>query len=139
MAIAEHHSKSSVSTFGGLWQDYFPIHNFFDVTRDILAPHWEGVPDFRHRALRHHDVGIDLAVWVFDQSIMNSDGVSVDVRDISEQHMIEDFDCIPAFDDWWLGVVTPFMINDDGAQMMPLVKNIRAQSWMNSKARVLAV
>ena len=140
MASAEDHAKSSVDTFGGKWQDYIAIHDFFDVTRDMLTPYWASdIVDFRHRALRHHDVGIDIIEQMLNYEILNSDRVSVAVKDISEQHMYEDFDCIPKFDDWWHGMVTPNQINDDGEKMAALILNINAEPWMFAKARVLSV
>lgn len=139
MASAEDHAKSSVEHFGGKWQDYIAVHDFFDVTRDIVAPYWKGTPDFRHRALRHHDVGMEIADWVFDYKIMNSDGIAIEVMDIATQHMYEDFDCIPKFDDWWHGTVMPQQLNDNGEQMAALIININAEPWMFAKARVLSV
>jgi hypothetical protein len=139
MASAEDHAKSSALLYGGKWQDYFAIHNFFDVTRDILEPYWQGVPDFRHRALRHHDVGIDIAEPLFGYEILNSDGAVVSVRDIGVQHMYEDFDRVPSFDEWWKGMAQPMDLNDNGEQMVPLVLQINSEPWMNSKARILNV
>ena len=137
MASAEDHAKSSVEHFGGKWQDYFPIHNFFDVTRDIVTPYWVGKPDFRHRALRHHDVGVHIAEFLFGGTIINSEGYDVDVRAVGEQHMYEDFDCVPTFDDWWHGKVTPDQITDDGEKMSALILTINAERWMAGHARIL--
>lgn len=139
MASAEHHAKSSAEIFGGVWQDYFPVHYFFDVTREILEPYWNGVPDFRHRALRHHDLGIDCAEVLFDYQIFNSDRVQVSVRDIGVQHMYEDFDCVPAFEEWWKGIAEWEHLSDNGERMAPLVKQIISEPWMNNRARVLNV
>jgi len=106
----------------------------------MLTPYWASdIVDFRHRALRHHDVGIDIIEQMLNYEILNSDRVSVAVKDISEQHMYEDFDCIPKFDDWWHGMVTPNQINDDGEKMAALILNINAEPWMFAKARVLSV
>lgn len=138
MASAEHHAESSAKIFGGVWQDYFAIHNFFDVTRDIVAPFWRGVPDFRHRALRHHDVGIEIAEQLFGYEIINSNNDIVTVFQIGEQHMYEDFDRIPTFDDWWHGLVQPNQITDDGQRMADLIITINAEPWMYQAARNLA-
>lgn len=139
MASADDHAKSSAELFGGVWQDYFAIHDFFDVTRDILAPHWDGTPDFRHRALRHHDLGIELAEQMFNYMIRNSDDSLIAVRDIGVQHMYEDFDCVPSFEDWWKGIAEWEDLTDNGERMAPLVKQIVSEPWMNSKARILNV
>lgn len=139
MASAEDHAKSSAALFGGEWTDYYPIHNFFDVTREIVTPYWVGIPDFRHRALRHHDVGIDIAEPLFGYEIVNSDGDIVSIRTVAEQHMYEDFDRIPTFDDWWHGTVMPNQITDDGEKMAALILNLNAEPWMVAKARVISI
>lgn len=137
MASADDHARSSADIFGGVWQDYALVHDFFDITRDIVAPYWQGTPDFRHRALRHHDVGIDIIARLLSDEIVNSDGVIVSVRDIGEQHMYEDFDRIPTFDDWWRGRIAPNQLTDDGSTMADLILTINAEPWMFAKARVL--
>lgn len=78
------HCQSSVKKFGGVIEDYLPIHNWFDETKAII-------PDNRHRALRHHAEGIFLCERIFGVVIKNSDGKMVSVRDIGEQHVLEDF------------------------------------------------
>ena len=139
MSSAENHAKSSANIFGGKWQDYYPVHNFFDITREIVEPYWQGVPDFRHRALRHHDLGINIAEWLFDYKIMNSDGIAIEVMDIGTQHMLEDFDRVPTFDDWWHGRIIPNQLTDDGQSMANLILTINAEPWMVAKAHVLNV
>ena len=87
------HSKSSVKKFGGKPEDYLPIHNYFDQSKEIF-------PDMRHRALRHHSAGIYEAERIFGEKITNSDGKEVYVRYIGEQHVIEDLGFIPTLEDW---------------------------------------
>ena len=45
------HCKSSVRYFGGIEDDYWHIHDWFDQTKDHYG-------DIRHRALRHHTLGV---------------------------------------------------------------------------------
>ena len=78
------HSQSSVRRWGGIPEDYLPIHDWFDETKAIIA-------DSRHRALRHHSEGIFLCEKIFGTNITNSDGKKVSVRDVGEQHVLEDF------------------------------------------------
>ncbi len=78
------HAQSSARQWGGVPEDYLPIHNWFDETKAVIA-------DNRHRALRHHSEGIWLCERVFGTVITNSDGRKVSVRDIGEQHVLEDF------------------------------------------------
>lgn len=88
------HAESSVRLWGGKPSDYQPIHDWLDATKEAFA-------DFRHRALRHHAHGIFEAQRLFGQTIVNSDGRTVPVRYIAEQHIKED--CggrIPTVADW---------------------------------------
>ncbi|HSH28978.1 MAG TPA: hypothetical protein VK971_03635 [Thiohalobacter sp.] len=94
MTHAYYHATSSARTFGGVPEDYLPIHEWFDATKESFA-------DFRHRALRHHAEGIFEAERVFGVTITNSTGKAVPVRYIGEQHVLED--CggrIPNLADW---------------------------------------
>lgn len=88
------HAESSARVFGGKPEDYIAIHNWFDETKIAM-------PDFRHRALRHHAFGISECIKLFGDFIINSDGKKVAVRYVAEQHVIED--CggrIPSLEDW---------------------------------------
>ena len=78
------HAQSSAKQFGGTPEDYIDIHNWFDETKAIIA-------DQRHRALRHHSEGILLCERIFGVTRTNSDGHIYSVRDIGEQHVLEDF------------------------------------------------
>jgi len=94
MSHTIHHSDTSVKIWGGKREDYLPIHEWLDATKETFA-------DFRHRALRHHSQGIFEAQRTFGFSIKNSDGKEVPVRYIAEQHIKED--CggrIPTVADW---------------------------------------
>src|SRR3954470_10664064 len=93
MAHPYHHALRSVKLFGGKAEDYLPIHNWFDESKSIL-------PDFRHRALRHHSEGIFLCEQLFGIVLTNSDGRKVPVRFIGEQHVKEDLIRIPAASDF---------------------------------------
>ena len=92
------HAESSVRLFGGKVEDYEPIHEWMDATKETFA-------DFRHRALRHHSQGIFEAERVFGKHIVNSSGAKVPVRYIGEQHVKED--CggrIPTVSDWFRNI-----------------------------------
>jgi len=78
MAHPLEHAKNSARRFGGVPDDYLPIHNWFDESKAILA-------DVRHRALRHHAEGIFLAERIFGAAIRNSEGKDVPVRYLGEQ------------------------------------------------------
>lgn len=87
---------SSAKKFGGRWQDYLPIHQWFDDTKT-------GMADARHRAMRHHAEGIGWALEKFGASILVTVGTkkrAVSVRMIAEQHIREDLGHIPTMADW---------------------------------------
>lgn len=98
------HSRISVSKFGGTESDYQAIHDWFDSTKSSVA-------DMRHRMILHNAFGIFLCEQVFgtmeqkaDGSwirmpyIVNSEGAKVQVRDIAEQHVLDDLGQIPSLD-----------------------------------------
>lgn len=94
------HARNSVKRYGGVVEDYLPIHNWFDSTKSAYA-------DFGHRAILHNTFGIFLAEQLFGVTIVNSDGKTLSVRDIGEDHVKED--CagrIPTLKDW-LGKLEP--------------------------------
>lgn len=81
------HAVSSVRKWGGTPEDYMPIHNLMDSSKGTIA-------DSRHRALTHNTwfIGPDGPLErIFGYEIINSDGRRVSVRDIGEQHVLEDF------------------------------------------------
>ena len=93
MGHCYHHALSSVKKWGGVAEDYLPLHQWFDESKAITA-------DFRHRALRHHAEGIFMLERFFGPTITVSTGRVVPVRLIGEQHVIEDLGFIPSFADW---------------------------------------
>lgn len=98
------HGLISVKKFGGKVEDYQEIHDWFDQTK-------AHVPDMRHRAILHNSFGIYLCEQVFGATMKNSSGKVVSVRDIGEQHVLDDLGTIPTLQDYlthmpmldWLG------------------------------------
>lgn len=95
MGHCYHHALSSARKWGGTAEDYLPLHQWFDESKEITA-------DFRHRALRHHAQGIFELERTFGAAITISTGRVVPVRLIGEQHVLEDLGFIPSFADWVL-------------------------------------
>lgn len=93
MAHPYNHSISSAKKFGGTPEDFQAIHDWFDETKEHYA-------NWRHRALRHHSLGIFEAEQKFGTTITISTGKKVPVRLIGEQHVVEDLGLIPTVADW---------------------------------------
>jgi hypothetical protein len=91
------HGKVSVRKFGGKEEDYQKIHDWFDQTKSHF-------PDMRHRAILHSSFGIFLAEQVFGINITNSEGKEISVRDVGEQHVIDDMGRIPTIQDYLEGM-----------------------------------
>lgn len=83
------HCESSARKFGGIPEDYIPIHKFFDQSKLFIA-------DWRHRALLHHTLGVSLCEQMFgDFYTRPSDGQKISTRLIAEQHVLEDLGALP--------------------------------------------
>lgn len=102
------HSKNSVNRYGGKIEDYQAIHDFIDSSKSSVA-------DIRHRAMLHSAWGIFLVEKVFGTTITNSDGKIVCVRDLAEEHVVEDLGFIPSMEHW--------------------LKNMTIQTWMGGGRR----
>jgi len=120
MAKPEIHAKSSAKRFGGTWEDYVEIHKLMDSSKGAIA-------DNRHRVLTHNAWFISeiLERIKFVNStpckpdgrfytIVNSDGKEISVREIGEQHVLEDFGMrfIPSAQDY--------------------IQEMEMKSWMNN-------
>lgn len=79
------HALSSAKKFGGTPEDYLDIHQLMDSSKGTI-------PDNRHRALTHTSWFLsNILERIFGITITNSDGKVISVRDIGEQHILEDF------------------------------------------------
>lgn len=103
---AIYHARSCARRWGGVSDDYLPIHEWIDES----AAH---VNDFRHRAMRHHSLGVAEAVARFGRMLTNSAGREVPVKQIAERHIVEDLGRIPSVSDW--------------------IREMRSASWMRIK------
>ncbi len=111
MANPYHHAISSQKKWGGVVEDYQPLHDWFDASKEMHG-------DFRHRALRHHTQGIFELERVFGNTITLSSGRVVPTRWIGEQHVIEDMGFLPSLSDW--------------------LKHIQPEPWMNKPLKIMA-
>lgn len=79
------HAVSSAKRFGGKPEDYIEIHNLMDSSKGTIA-------DSRHRALTHTAWFLSTILErVFGVVITNSENRQISVRDIGEQHVLEDY------------------------------------------------
>jgi hypothetical protein len=102
------HSKSSVKRWGGKVEDYMEIHKFLDSPKSCMNNN-------TGRALTHNTWFIyEVMPRVFGYNIVNSDGRTVDVVNISMLHVLEDFKMkfIPTPQDYF--------------------KHMELQPWMNN-------
>lgn len=103
MTHSWYHAVRSAEIFGGIPEDYLDIHNWFDESKAFL-------PDFRHRALRHHAEGVFMCEKLFGVTIENSANKKIPVRIIAEQHIQDDLGWIPTVKDWLCNLeVQPWM------------------------------
>lgn len=78
------HALSSAKKHGGEAADYLDIHNLMDSSKAAMA-------DNRHRALTHNAWFIGTILEkIFGVVRYNSAGKAYSVRDIGEEHVLED-------------------------------------------------
>lgn len=86
------HARSCARKWGGRPEDYQPIHDFIDSSKQVIG-------DVRHRALYHHTLGVYLCERIFGTTITvrrDHGAVEVPVRLIAERHVIEDLGWLPS-------------------------------------------
>jgi RNA-binding protein YlmH len=87
------HAKAAAHKWGGTPEDYIAIEEFIDGTKKAFG-------DVRHRAILHNTFGCWLAQEVFGRVIQLEGGKQVAVREIAEQHILEDLGFIPTIENW---------------------------------------
>ena len=92
------HAKNSAHKHGGKWEDYLAIHDLMDSSKSAHS-------EMTHRAIFHSSFGIYIVEKIFGTTITNSEGKLVSVRDIAEDHCIEDLGFIPSLDKWLKNIV----------------------------------
>ncbi len=92
-----YHAKSSAKRWGGEWQEYLDIHEFIDSSKKFVG-------DFGHRALLHSTWGCWLAESMFGAVLRIRTKAGnvreVPVREIAEQHILEDLGWLPSPGDY---------------------------------------
>ncbi len=117
------HAMASAKKFGGKPEDYIEIHNLMDSSKGCIG-------DNRHRCLTHNSwfIAADGPLErIFGVVIKNSDGRQVSVRDIGEQHILEDFGMkfIPTAQDYIQEMEMAPWMNNDRNSVPPSSKKLR--------------
>ncbi len=91
------HCLISQRKFGGVAQDYEKVHSFIDCSKYFYY-------HAKHRMLLHNLFGVELAVELMGNFVLNADNQQVLVRDIAVEHCKEDLDGkIPTLFEWLQG------------------------------------
>lgn len=97
MANSYFHAQGSAHKWGGTPEDYIHIHEFLDGSKVTFG-------DVRHRALLHNTWGVWLAQQMYGRVIhiekAGGGTKPVAVREIAENHILEDLGFIPQVGDW---------------------------------------
>lgn len=102
------HAARDVRQWGGKEEDYFKIHELMDSSKEAFAAN-------SHRAATHNIWFVHkILPLIFGDTIVNSDGRRVSVKDIGEKHCLLDFGMkfIPTLQDW--------------------LENLQFHEWMNN-------
>lgn len=97
------HARISAKQFGGPWQAYQAVHDFFDTSKGAL-------PDMRHRLMLHSDLGCRIAGQVFGESLTPEAGKTVPVAMIAWQHQEDDLGRVVPLTEWLSYVAKPQLL-----------------------------
>ena len=92
------HAQASVGMWGGELEDYMPIHNFIDSSKMTYA-------HAKHRSIFHNEFGVETAVMIFGEFIVNSEGEKVPVRGIASEHVKQDMGGIVPNTNMWADTI----------------------------------
>lgn len=109
------HAVTSAKQFGGKPEDYIDIHNCMDSSRKAFT-------DLRHRTLTHNSWFItEILPYIFGETRTNSDNRVYSVKDIGEQHVLEDYGgFIPTVQDFLVSMKKqPWMDNGQHGALPP--------------------
>ncbi|MEU0213562.1 hypothetical protein ABZ281_00080 [Streptomyces sp. NPDC006265] len=97
-----YHAKSASRKWGGSPDDYLPISEFIDSSKQVIG-------DVRHRAMYHHTLGVYLCERIFGKTLKVG-RKEIPVRLIAERHIIEDLGWLPSPKDYIDGMpIAPWM------------------------------
>lgn len=114
------HAESSAKRFGGKPEEYLKIHELMDTSKGTLA-------DSRHRCLTHTSWFImEILPRIFGDVFTNSDGKVISIRDIGEQHILEDYSnrFIPTVQDFLEDMPYKAWMNNGHGEAPPSFKKV---------------
>lgn len=91
------HSRLHSRNFGGKPSDYLKIDKWIDQTKFHIST-WQ------HRCWLHNTAGVKLCEDFFGDTITNSDGNEIPVREIARQHILQDLGRVPTLQEWIKGI-----------------------------------
>lgn len=127
------HASNSARRHGGIPEDYLEIHQFMDSAKEHLGT-------IIHRLILHNTFGIALAEKMFGDIIQtgtgkfvkqnfitNSDGKKIFVRDIAQDHVLEDLHGkIPTLSQQFEDITVEMVIRKLGV-FGPLIKTAKKE------------
>ena len=127
------HASNSARKYGGMPEDYLEIHQFMDSAKEHLGT-------IIHRLILHNTFGVSLAEKMFGDIVQtgtgkfvkqnfvtNSDGKKVFIRDIAQDHVLEDLHGkIRTLSQQFESITVEMVINKLGV-FGPIVKTARKE------------
>lgn len=108
------HAMSCVKKWGGEVEQYLPIHDFIDSSKQVIG-------DVRHRSVYHHTLGVYLCERIFGHAIQIGKSM-VPVRLIAERHILEDLGWLPSPADYIEGMAIKPWMSGSRIKEVPLSK-----------------
>lgn len=107
-----YHAVSCSRKWGGRPEDYLPIHEFIDSSKQVIG-------DARHRSLYHHTLGVFCAEKIFGVTLQIGRH-QVPVRLIAELHILEDLGWLPSPSDYIEGMPMKTWMSGSRLREVPL-------------------
>lgn len=107
-----YHAKSASRKWGGTPEDYLPIEEFIDSSKQVIG-------DVRHRSIYHHTLGVFLCERIFGKTITVG-RIQIPVREIAERHILEDLGWLPSPKDYIDGMPVQTWMSGAKRREVPL-------------------
>jgi hypothetical protein len=87
------HAQISAHRYGGNWQDWYALHDWFDQTKKLF-------PSMQHRLFLHSDFGGYLARQVFGEQLEIGGVGTLPTAEVVRDHQIEDLGRVVPLAEW---------------------------------------